>query len=79
MSVTITGLEARLDAAGVYIQSLHVGAAEAPHEGWFACVKTDRIGNGEVAFGCYGATPAEALSLALAEAAAWVKARKDIR
>lgn len=72
-------LEKRLDAAGRYVQSVHVGMAEAPHTGWLAIVKTERIGSAEVAFARYHESPSDALDLALKDAAEWCQRQKDIR
>lgn len=72
-------MERRIDAAGRYVEQINIGPAEAPHTGWIAVVKTDRIGSAEVAFARYAEAPSDALDLALADAAAWVQAQKDIR
>ena len=72
-------MERRIDAAGRYVEQINIGPAEAPHTGWIAVVKTDRIGSAEVSFARYAEAPSDALDLALADAAAWVQAQKDIR
>ncbi len=72
-------MERRIDAAGRYVEQINIGPAEAPHTGWIAVVKTDRIGSAEVAFARYADAPSDALDLALADAAAWVQVQKDIR
>lgn len=73
-------MERRIDAASVYVRSFHVGPGEAEGQPpWFAVVKTEAIGGAEVAFGRYADSPADALSLALADAAAWVQVQRDIK
>lgn len=72
-------MERRIDAAGRYVEQINIGPAEAPHTGWIAVVKTDRIGSAEVSFARYAEAPSDALDLALADAAAWVQAQKDLR
>lgn len=72
-------MERRIDAAGRYVEQINIGPAEAPHTGWIAVVKTDRIGSAEVSFARYATSPSDALDLALADAAAWVQTQKDLR
>lgn len=79
-------LENRLDLAAQYIRDLRVTSApdvraiqSPPHLGWVATLVTDRIGNAAQTITRWAESPADALSLALADAAEWVKKQKDIR
>lgn len=71
-------LENRLDAAAQWVDAVEI---LSPRDGnqWCASVFTDRIGNAETAMMRFADSPADALSLALADAAEWVTKAKDIK
>lgn len=76
-------LEKRLDAAGAYISSLYVTpssqASASTGGSWSATISTDRIGDASATLTRFAESPADAVDLALRDAAAWVQAQKDIR
>lgn len=73
-------LENRLDLAAQYVYSFDVGpAVRSDMPMWTARVTADKVGNAGATFTHDAESPADALSLALADAAAWTKAQKDIR
>lgn len=72
-------LENRLDLAAQWAQSIKITAPRPDEHGWRAEVRSDRIGDKKLITASFADSPADALSLALADAAAWVKAQKDIK
>lgn len=79
-------LESRLDLAAQWVADLRIDAvadcramASEPFLRWAATVTPDRIGNARQTFVRYADSPAGALSLALTDAAEWVKKAKDVR
>lgn len=75
-----TTLEKRLDAAAQWASSFDVGpSVRSDKPMWTARVAPDRIGDARATFSRDADSPADALSLALADAAAWVKSQKDIK
>ena len=71
-------LEPRLDAAAQWLNRV---AIEGPHHGlsWCAVVTPDRIGSAVITIARFADSPADALSLALADAAEWVTKQRDIK
>lgn len=73
-------LESRLDLAAQYVYSFDVGpAVRSDLPMWTARVTADKVGSAGATFTHDAEAPSDALSLALADAAAWTKAQRDIK